>query len=244
LASRTGSELRASGCCTTSGAGMSCWALPKLWDHRQQVIADSYKAHVLARRGRIQEAGSLLETLLAAAHATRETQLLVPALAIAATVFCMGGEPASALALVNEVRELTEAAPAYRKRMLVDLVRTLISSGRPDLAAGLIEDLRMMLTRDRHSLTEARALVAEARGNLLEALELYQEVAVGWREFTFPFERAYCLLAAGRCLFGLARQEEAKPLLREAAELFGNLQARPYIDEVDAHLRRISALTS
>jgi class 3 adenylate cyclase/tetratricopeptide (TPR) repeat protein len=211
---------------------------------QQQVVAASYTAQVLTRRGRTQEADSLLETLLAAARASKETQVTVPALTIAATVFSTAGDSLRALALVKEVGEVTQGTPAYRKRMLVDLVRVAISNGSADLTTGLIEDLRMTLTRDRHCLTEAQGLIAEAHGNLPEALELYQTAAVGWQEFTFPFERAYCLLAAGRCLSELARPEEAKPLLIEAAGLFSNLQAGPYIDEVNMYLRRVSASSS
>jgi tetratricopeptide (TPR) repeat protein len=209
-----------------------------------EMVAASYKAHVLARRGRTREAVSLLETVLAPARATGELQVLIPALVIAAAVSSEAGDFVRALALVDEVGEVSRNAPAFRKRMIVDLARVATSHEAVAIAAGLIDGLGMVLTRDRYSLMEAQGLVAEASGDPSGALDLYRQAASSWEGFTFPFERAYSLSGAGRCLVALGRPEEARPLLGEAATIFGDLQARPYIDRVDADLRRISALTS
>jgi hypothetical protein len=68
----------------------------------------------------------------------------------------------------------------------------------------------------------ARAILAEARGEVEEAARLYEQVAERWARFGVVPERAYALLGAGRCLLRL-QDKGAEDFLRESRELFATL---------------------
>ena len=83
-------------------------------------------------------------------------------------------------------------------------------------------------------------MVAEARGDVGEALALYADVAERWAVFGHVHERALALLGAGRCRARLGDGEAAGPLT-EARELLAGLGATPAVAEAEAWLSRARA---
>ena len=94
----------------------------------------------------------------------------------------------------------------------------------------------------RVSLEMVDAELAEARGDLDRAEELYTMAEEGWRTFSVP-ERAQSLLGRGRCLLAMDDPGSAE-VLREAREVFSSLEAELYLPEVDSLLERAVARTS
>jgi tetratricopeptide (TPR) repeat protein len=74
--------------------------------------------------------------------------------------------------------------------------------------------------------------VAEARGELGTAAEIYADVAPKWADYGFGLEEAWLRLGLGRCLLGLGRRKDAARELDRALELAGGLGARPIMDAV------------
>jgi hypothetical protein len=68
------------------------------------------------------------------------------------------------------------------------------------------------------ALVAGHAIVAEARGEIDEAGELYADAAKRWEKYEFPFERAHALLGHWRC----SGDEES---LRDARGIFERLGA-------------------
>ena len=91
-------------------------------------------------------------------------------------------------------------------------------------------------------MTMVNAELAEARGDLGRAVELYGSVAEGWRKFSVP-ERAQSLLGQGRCLVELGDRRSVEPL-REARDIFASLRADRYVAEVDALVELALPLSS
>jgi len=56
-----------------------------------------------------------------------------------------------------------------------------------------------LVLRDRLNVASVRAIVAEHRGDLAAAAELYRAAAEGWRSFGNPLEEAEALLGLARC---------------------------------------------
>ncbi len=88
----------------------------------------------------------------------------------------------------------------------------------------------------------AEAELAEARGELDRAVELYASAEESWRTFSVP-ERAQSLLGWGRCLLAMD-DPKAEAVLREAHEVFASLQAELYIPEVNSLLEQAVARSS
>jgi len=86
-----------------------------------------------------------------------------------------------------------------------------------------------------HALSTCLAQLAEAAGDHAQAETLYAEAAERWREFGNVPERAYALLAQGRCLASLGQAEADEPL-REAQELFRSMGYKPALAETEALL--------
>jgi tetratricopeptide (TPR) repeat protein len=79
-----------------------------------------------------------------------------------------------------------------------------------------------------------RARLAARRGDLDEADRLFRRGAGLFRELGFPFYLAVTLLEQGEWLVAQGRRDEAEPLLVEAREIFERLEAKPWLERLDA----------
>ena len=75
-------------------------------------------------------------------------------------------------------------------------------------------------------LASSRAQLAEAAGDLLEAVDRYAEAADGWQAFGNVPEQAYARLGQGRCLLALGAPGAEEPL-GQARDLFTSLGYAP-----------------
>jgi tetratricopeptide (TPR) repeat protein len=199
------------------------------------VMALSYKAHVLVRRGQTAEAGSLASKFLPRARAIEDPQVLAPALVIAALIEEARAEPAAALALIEEFEESTREDAPFRNVHLPDALRVSIFARALDVAERLFEGARGSAARDRHAVLTGRALLAEARGELDDAASLFAEAAAAWEDFGHALEHGQSLLGLGHCRLALGHAE-ANSALVAAHEVFVRLGAGPLVGETDGLL--------
>ena len=210
------------------------------WDQRYGgsqigVMALSYKAHVLVRRGQTAAARSLASEFLPRARAIEDPQVLAPALVIAALIEEARSEPAAALALIEEFEESTREDARFHNIHLPDAVRVSISAGTLDVAERLFEGARGTAARDRHAVLTGRALLTEARRELDDAANLFAEAAAAWADFGHALEHGQSLLGLGRCRLALG-YAEANSALVAAHEVFARLGAGPLVGEADGLL--------
>ena len=92
------------------------------------------------------------------------------------------------------------------------------------------------------AMTMVEAELAEARGDLGRAAELFGSADEGWRKFSIP-ERAQALLGRGRCLVELGDRTSVDPL-REARDVFASLDTERFVADVDALLEQALRLSS
>jgi class 3 adenylate cyclase/tetratricopeptide (TPR) repeat protein len=79
-----------------------------------------------------------------------------------------------------------------------------------------------------------RARLAARGGDVEEADRLFRRGAGLFRELGFPFYLAVTLLEQGEWLVAQGRRDEAEPLLVEAREIFERLEAKPWLERLDA----------
>jgi class 3 adenylate cyclase/tetratricopeptide (TPR) repeat protein len=159
-------------------------------------------------------------------------------------------EPASAAALregdLGTARDLLaevadRPAGLYHEELagrLPALVRCAVAAGEPGVGARLAEGAGDAgLPLHVHASVAAEALLAEARGELREAADIFAEAATRWEGFGATLEQAYAMQGRGRCLVALG-DRGAEPVLRDARALFAEMGARPRVEECDALLAR------
>ncbi|MBI2237375.1 MAG: hypothetical protein HYU54_02470, partial [Actinobacteria bacterium] len=223
-------------------AGEVMGASGELGDSAIAPVAPTYLARVLCARGRVGNAESLLARSLPEARQIEDLQVLGPALVAAAMMEQAQGNSGAATDLVRELEEITrDRSPEYRESYLPDVVRVCVAAGGLELADRLLADARSHVTRCRHCVTTARALVHEARGEMNQALEGFAAAVRDWTSFGSALERAQALMGAGRCLLGVGRVEEAMARLEEARAGFAALGAEPLAAEAERALVRIAS---
>lgn len=200
------------------------------------VMAEACKGQVLVRRGQLAAAAAVVEELLPQARRIDDLQVLVPALVTAALLHEARGERVAALALAEEADRLTRERSGghwYRGQHLADLARTAAAAG----ARPLVERLTAEQVYARHRLgaATARAVLAEADGDLEPAARLHEQAAAAWEAFGHLPEQGLALLGAGRCLRRLGRPE-AGARLRAALAVFERLDAGLLREEAGALL--------
>jgi class 3 adenylate cyclase/tetratricopeptide (TPR) repeat protein len=198
------------------------------WDREQggtQIEVNSLvaTAPVLAQRGRVDEAAQQVAIFLPRAREVGDPQSLGPALVQAAFVSAMRGRLDDAVALVVEFE-------GFSRRVRMEVFGGLSVTARICVAAGEVAAAERLVQSAAdvaagpvalNSVTASRALLAEAHGEIDHAARLYREAAAGWGRWGSVIERAYALLALGRCGDADAG--------REAAAVFERLRAVPFL---------------
>jgi tetratricopeptide (TPR) repeat protein len=205
-----------------------------------------YKAMVRLLSGEPQAAKALEGSFIQLARDVGDLQVLVPALVVGAMINSTLGEASAAESLIQELAQRTDGNHNWRAHHLGDVVRVLLSQRQVDRAEELVVTVSdVPLTRDQHSVVTARALMAEAKGDMEEALVLFGDAAQRWNEYGHVLEHAQALAGAGRCLLALGRTDEASRSLQGAREIFVGLGATPLIAALDGYLgQHPSALSS
>ncbi len=217
----------------------------ELHDNNQiEVNALLGRAQVLLWRGLNGEAGALKGQLLELGRRIGDLQVLVPSLAVSALVEQASGKTEPAVNLIDELDRATRDHFPYRARHLPTAIRILTWAGDVAGAKNFMKDMEVAALRDRNCLMTGRAIVAEAKQDHDQAIELYDDAAQRWADFGFALEHGQALLGAARCLLALGRSTDALPRLHRAREIFTKLEARPLIEEVDTQLQRATARTS
>jgi len=201
------------------------------------VMALSYKANVLARRGELPEAASLSAAFLPRARKIADPQILVPALAIAALIEQERGHRSEALELVGQFDAATRERTQDRTDLLPEVLRVCAASRAVEAAERLLEVAPESSTRAQHALVTARATLAEIHAEPDEASRLYAEAAERWVEFGNAVEHAYALLGFARCDLAMGKAGgDVEVALAQARGIFERLGARPLIAETDGLL--------
>jgi DNA-binding SARP family transcriptional activator len=218
------------------------------WDHQHGgsyfgVMALSCKAQVLLRRGRLEEAASLSEEFLPRARKIEHPQVLGPALAVTAMIEQAKGNGTAAVELVEEYCRAAPSATLEGGTFDHEAVRLCAATGSLGIAERLLEGRSATLTRHRHGLLTGRAILAEVRGELDEAVRLFAEAAQGWGEYGFVLERAQALLGLGRSRLALGAADATSPLT-DAREVFARLRARPLAAATDELLAKVPSTRS
>jgi predicted ATPase/class 3 adenylate cyclase len=208
------------------------------------IVALTQKALVLLHRGRVDEASSLIADLVPQAREASDLQVLVPALKAAASVAAVTGDLAASTAFVREILTITREARLRRADHLPELVSNAVEAGDFELAERLLDAELPDTGRPAHALIAARAVLAEGKGDLQIALDLYEEAARGWSDYGNVPGRADALFGAGRCLLALGRASAATSRLHEAREVFQGLGADPAVKRVDDALARVTSVSA
>jgi tetratricopeptide (TPR) repeat protein len=152
------------------------------------------------------------------------------------------GRPAETLAATEEVferlSELTTEHPVV-KVVFVEELEAAFELGDLDRVERRLRWFRELSPADRGASLEAqaerfRARLAAAHGQSDEVERGFKRAAALLREIGARFWLAVVLLEHGEWLTQAARAEEAAPLLEEAQEIFERLEARPWLERLDA----------
>jgi hypothetical protein len=211
------------------------------WDREEgggqlRTFADFYRARVLAHRGEVDAAVLLEEEFLPRVRILRRAEFLAPALTLGAILEHLRGHETMAVDLVEEFLRETAEFESYRLQFLPDAARVLAATGRGERLSALVhEEPRTANVRTRAGLATARAVAAEATGDLVDAADRYAACAAAWLSYGSIPERGRALLGEGRCRLALG-EPDAADRLHEARGLFAALGAAPLTRQVDTLL--------
>jgi tetratricopeptide (TPR) repeat protein len=207
--------------------------------------ANAVTAVVLAYRGRAGEALPVIDRAVEAAAGGTAIESVILAHEVGALVHLAVDDPQGAVRLLERLAEDRRATDASTYTFfLPDAVRAAVRAGDIALGERMTDGLLDALTDQRHALSACRAILAEARGDHVEASHLYATAAGGWEQFGALTERAFALLGEGRCLVALGETRLAEPVLRNARDLFSTMGMGPALAETEALLGSTAALAS
>jgi tetratricopeptide (TPR) repeat protein len=217
------------------------------WDRehgptRVGVIALIYRGWVQLRRGDIEAAAATAEELLPFAREIGYAEYVTPPVVLSAEICLARGDAEGARARIREFAEITRDQEDYRAMFLPVVARVLVAADDVEGVERLVAATGPEASpRGRLSAVTARAVLAEARGDLEAALDGYREAVAGWGRYGFELERAMGSLGAGRVLLALDRAAEAGDDLDAASQLLRSLRAAPLVEEAEGLRRAVAA---
>jgi tetratricopeptide (TPR) repeat protein len=212
------------------------------WDRAHGVSHFGTMVRMLAgwiaiRRGDLAGAAERTHDLLPRVQRLGYAEYEAPAYAMLAELALARGRHDEARALLENFARTSASDRLYRTTMLPVVVRIQVRLGDLDPVRRLLaEPAPRPSRRERLSLDSARAVLAEAEGDLPKAADAYREAADGWRRYGMPLELGRLLLGLARCERGLRHPDEAAAAAREAADVLGALEATPLVAEATALL--------
>jgi predicted ATPase/class 3 adenylate cyclase len=150
-------------------------------------------------------------------------------------------EPGEALRIcraTQDARQVLGFTQEYIKELEVTAAEAALALGDVETLAELISAVDAIPTgRSSHFLrahsTRFRAHLAERAGEPETADRLFRGAIGLWREIAAPFHLAVVELEHAEWLADHGRAAEAEPLLAEAREIFGRLEATPWLARAD-----------
>ena len=204
---------------------------------RVGLISLTYRGWVHVRRGRWDEAASIIEQALPRARDIGYPEYLAAVAVMRAEVALAHGDVGAARSGIEEFVGATAEHAEVRTALLPVVCRVMVELGEVDEAARLVEEtVEPNARRLRLSVASAHAVVAEARGQYEEAVAGYARLAPEWVDYGFGLEEARVRLGLGRSLAALGRRGEARDELEKARALGEQIGAEPIIAEVEALL--------
>ena len=151
-------------------------------------------------------------------------------------------EPGEALRIstaMRDARHVLGRTQEYIKELEVTAAEAALALGDAEALAELIAAVDAVPTgRSSHFLrahsTRFRAHLADRAGESDGADRLFRGAIGLWREIAAPFHLAVVQLEHAEWLVSHARGDEAEPLLTEAREIFGRLEAAPWLEASEA----------
>jgi len=205
--------------------------------------AQSMMASVHVWRGEVAEAQALSEKYLDRLREIEDLQLLTPALFISARVRSMQGDKTGAVELIDEFYSKTEnKSSLYRAGGLAEVVRLLVAADQLDKAEMWVAGSEAPGKQSELSRRAAKAVLAEAKGDLESASAEYVDSAATWQEFGNALEEALAHYGASRCFSGLGRDRVAEGHAAQARIIFERLGAAPMIADMDGESDQAAAL--
>ena len=205
--------------------------------------ARRHRARVMALRGDMEDHLSFAHWAIEITLNSSSLEWVVAAFATVATLRLVAGDPRGAIDALSELDRVPHGRGSTNySPMIPEMVRTAVGAGDLALAERLAGGFEPAHDYERHARCAARAILAEAGGDVEEAVRLYAESADRWERFGVVPERGFALLGEGRCLLALGRPVEALEALRRAREVFSGLGAKPALSETDGLLEQATAL--
>ena len=193
-------------------------------------------------RGEIGEAARLLSLFEPLRHSS-DVQNRMMIVAAAATVARAEGRLEEALRAGVEAAEISrstekEASQAI-KQGLVEAIEAALALGDAKQAEELVASIEAVPPGLRSPYLGAHALRFRARLSASDdaALESFDATAKQFRELGIPFWLAVTQLEHGERLVAAGHPSDAEPLLAEAREIFGTLDATPWLERATAAAR-------
>jgi class 3 adenylate cyclase/tetratricopeptide (TPR) repeat protein len=207
------------------------------------VVARSAELRLLAHRSQEAQSPAYGERLADQARSTGVPWEIGFGFGAAAQHVLAAGRPELAETFLRELSQVQGVYGTLSYSLLPELVRCALASSSPELAAQMTDAFEPTTPMREHALLAARAVLAEAAGDLAEASTLYAEAADRWEKFGNVPERAFALVGHGRCLIALAQPSAELPLAR-ARELFASMGYKPALAETDELLAESAAQAS
>jgi tetratricopeptide (TPR) repeat protein len=195
----------------------------------------------LVAQGRLEDARHLL-SLHTRYEASADVQQRTAYRAAESVVLRAEVKDRQALAAADEVLlELLESQPADQaiKVAFPQALEAALALGERERAEQLLTPIealppgRLAPSLRAHA-TRFRARLAAQDGDSQKAEQGFAAAAATFREYSMPFWLAVTLTEHGEWLASEDRASEAEPMLTEACETFERLQAKPWLERVEA----------